>query len=222
MPALVETRCDSICELSAMSTSLVHAFTVIGKGAGEVEAACEELLGRRVVREPNAYGSEDWSEADHKAIEGLCTSLINAARELPVVYYAQYLDSWSVANSPFSLLKWPDGRRRYICGDSHGLVFYPSEFYRDLLEQIKRFRRRRFYRDQAEDRWFLQQMREALDCGLWLETPSLVVSINEPLGPSEVEEIEAAVNLSIGPLNLTRSAAKERTHQAVRRGCERR
>jgi hypothetical protein len=52
------------------------------------------MLGRRIQRHVKGYGSDDWSEADHIAIADLCSALINAARDLPVVYYAQYLDSW--------------------------------------------------------------------------------------------------------------------------------
>jgi hypothetical protein len=183
-----------------MSTSLVHILTVIGKAAVDVEAACENMLGGRVERHSRnyGYGSDDWSEADQKAAQRLSSALINAAPELPIVYYAQYLDSWSVADSRFRLLDWPDGRKRQICGDMFGMVFYPSEFCQALLTQIKRLRRRKLYRDQAEDRWFLDHMREALQAALWLEKPFLVVSISKWLGPSrQDEEIRAALDLPI-------------------------
>ena len=93
-----------------MSTSIVHVLAVIGKGAEQVESACEELLGRRKERHPKEYGSDDWSEQDHKDIEKFCVALVRASRELPVLYCAQYLDSWSVADSQFSLLEWPYGK----------------------------------------------------------------------------------------------------------------
>jgi len=187
-----------------MSTSLIHVLTVIGKGAREVEATCEELLSRRTERHSNCYASEDWSEVDHRGIAGLCLALINAARNLPVVYYAQYLDGWSVADSRFGLLEWSDGRKRQICGDTFGLAFYPAPICQDLLAQMKRIRRRRHYRNQAEDRWFLERIREAIDAALWLEVPFLVVSISQCLGPSRHDqEIRAALDTTIGLAKLT-------------------
>jgi hypothetical protein len=191
-----------------MSTSIVHVLTVIGNGAKEVEAACEQLLAKRVERHPTEYGSDDWSERDLKAIEDLCSALIEAARDLPVVYYAQYIDAWSVADSRFRLLEWPDGRRRQIYGSGFGMAFYPSTFCQDILAQIKRFRRRRLYRNQAEDRWFLDQMKEAIEAALWLRAPFLVVSISQCLGPSrEDEEIKAALDT---PLGLARRCQQNR------------
>lgn len=186
-----------------MSTNLVHVLTVIGKAARQVHAACEELLGRRVERHPKSYGSEDWSEAHHKAIEEFSLSLINTAPDLPILYYARYLDSWDVADSRFSLLQWPDGRRRQICGDLFGLVFYPSEFCQSLLAQIKTLRRKKLYRKQYIYRWFLDHVREALLSALWLEAPFLVVSISQCLGPSrDDEQIRQSLDLAM-PLTQT-------------------
>ena len=181
-----------------MSTSIVHVLTVIGKAATEVEAACVELLGRRIESDSKNEGSFDWSAADHQALEDLCVALIRASRELPVLYCAQYLDCWTVADSRFCILDWPDERRRQIYGSAYGLAFYPSKFSLDLLTQIKKCRRRRFYRNQSEDRWFLDQMKEAIEAALWLESPFLTVSISECLCPSRHdEEIKASLKKSI-------------------------
>jgi len=75
-----------------LSTSIVHVLTVIGKSAAEVEAACEDLLGRRIVSSAKSYGSSDWTDRDHEDIEKFCMSLLGAAGNLPIYYYAQYLD----------------------------------------------------------------------------------------------------------------------------------
>lgn len=205
-----------------MSTSIVHVLTFIGRSAKSVEAACEELLSRRsttnrsnrrtttqgnycvdllgkVDRQPNVYGSDDWSAVDHKDIADFCVTLINAARDLPVLYYAQYLDGWSVGNSMLWLLEWPDGRRCQICGSEYGLSFYPSEHGPDLLAQIKKKRRMKFYRTQSEDRWYLNQVQEAIDYALGLQADFLVVSISQCLGPSRLdEEVKAALETQIG------------------------
>lgn len=182
-----------------MSTSIVHILTVAGRGAEEVETACEELLSRRVERQSGCYGSDDWSDQDHKDIEELCTKLIGAAHKLPVVYYAQYLDGWSVANSSCRLLECPDGKRRLIFGSGFGLAFYPSRYCHDLLAQLTRLRRRKLYRTQAEDRWFLDQAREASEAAIWLQRTFLVVYISQSVGASRYdEEIKAAIDTPIG------------------------
>ena len=83
---------------------------------------------------------------------------------------------------------WPDGRRRHICGDQFGLVFYPSAFCQELLAQIRAFRKRRLYREQSEDRWFIDHIFEALHSALRLEAPFLIVSISQCLGPSRYND----------------------------------
>ncbi len=183
-----------------MSTSLVHTLTIIGIGAIQIETACDELLGRRVKRSPRSHGTDDWSESDRKDIEGLCTTLIGAARSLPVVYYAEYLDSWDVANSRFRSLPWPDGKKREICGSGFGMAWYPSRHAEAFLTQIKRLRRSKLYREQAEDRWFVDHIKEALEVARWLQAPFLVVAISQCLGPSRLdEEIKKALDMPIWP-----------------------
>jgi hypothetical protein len=182
-----------------MATSLVHVLTIIGKAAEEVEAVCEEMLGRRIQQRATSYGSTDWTARDHEDLNRLCTGLVNAARKLPILYYAQYLDSWSVADARFQPVKWLDGRRRQICGSHHGLVFYPSKFAQDFIEQIGRLRNSQIYQNQTEDRWYLDRLKEAIDAALWLQARFLVVSFSEVIGPSrDDDEIRAALEASIG------------------------
>jgi hypothetical protein len=179
-----------------MSTSLVHILTVIGRASEEVEAACDELLARRVPMRPATLGTDDWSENDQKDIQKFCVTLIAHTRKLPVLYYSQYLDSWSVADCRFRLLKWPDGKWRQVCGAGFGLVFYPSKFALAFLEQIKETRRTRANRTQPEDRWFIDHVAEAIQSALWLEAPFLVVSLSEVLGASRTDEdIKAALEV---------------------------
>lgn len=177
-----------------MSTNLVHVLTVIGDYADEVEEACDALLAKRVEQEPGCYGTEDWSDRDRRAIDAICKPLIVAARGLPMLYYAAYVDGWSMAGQQHHLLEWPDGVRRQLCGDEHDLAYYPHAFRDDLLSQIKSARRCKFYRENAESRWYLDHIREAIDAALWLNAPFLVVSITEFLGPTRHnEDIEASL-----------------------------
>ena len=187
-----------------MSTSIIHVMTIIGKGAEQVEAACEELLGRRVRStfvSGAGYGSGDWSERDHADLEKLCAALIRAGRKLPVLYYAQYLDSWSVGGSNFWLLEWPDAKKRVINGSNYDLVFYPSQFAPDFLGQIKKRQRTKLYRTQSEDRWYLDHVRDAIQSPLWLQAKFTVLSIKETLDGSRLDdEIKAALEK---PIDLT-------------------
>jgi hypothetical protein len=182
-----------------MSTSVVHLLTIIGKASQDVEAACRDLLDRRVARSPG-YGSDDWSAEDHTDIESFCVRLISAAYELPVLYYAQYIDAWSVADSRYRLVDWPDGQRLQVCGSNYGLVFYPSQYRESFLSQIKKRRQTRLYRKQAEYRWYFDHLNEAIQAAGWLQAMSLVVSISRCLGASRHDdEIKAALHLPIGP-----------------------
>ena len=183
-----------------MSTSVVHLLTIIGKASQDVEAGCRDLLDRRVARSPNGYGSDDWSAEDHTDIESFCVRLISAAYELPVLYYAQYIDAWSVADSRYRLVDWPDGQRLQVCGSNYGLVFYPSQYRESFLSQIKKRRQTRLYRKQAEYRWYFDHLNEAIQAAGWLQAMSLVVSISRCLGASRHDdEIKAALHLPIGP-----------------------
>jgi hypothetical protein len=183
-----------------MSTSLVHILTVIGQASVAAEKACDELLDRRVANEPRAYGSEDWSEKDHLDIERFCRQLIGAAHELPIAYYAQYINGWSVGNSFFHLLQWPDGLQRQVCGSAFGFVYYSSAHWQSVRAQIEKRRRTKVYRSQAEDRWYLDHVKEAIEHVVWLESPFLVIAISQCLAPSRLdEEMVAALQM---PLKL--------------------
>lgn len=182
-----------------MGTNLVHVLTIIGCAAAEVEAACDELLLRRVGRDPDSYGSDDWTDQDHRDLAKLCETLIGAAHHLPVLYSDRYLDGWSSGGLQLDLLGWPDSRRRVICGDGFDLAFYPSRDREAFLMRIKNGRRTKPYREQLERRWHLDRLKEAIESASWLDAPSLVVSINQLLGPTRFdEEIAAALRTPIG------------------------
>ncbi len=164
-----------------MSTSIVHVMTIAGKSAASIEAACVELLHRR--NPSKSWGTSDWTVSDHRAIAHFCKNLLAGARKLPVVYYASYVDAWDVADSRFTLLTWPDGVRGQICGADVGLAFYPSRFAADLLKQIPTMADH-----QAEDRWYLARVKDAIDAASCLEREFLVVCISEVIGPSRTDE----------------------------------
>lgn len=180
-----------------MSTSVVHILTIVGKASLEVEAACDELLNRRIPK-PREYGSDDWSAQDHANLATLGKSLIAAAYELPVIFYSQYIDAWTVADARFSLVRWPDGKRRQIYGSSHGMVFYPSSMVSDFLSQIKSYRSTNLYQKHSEDRCYLDRLAEAIEAPLWLKAPFIVVGISQAIGASRLDdEIRAALEMPI-------------------------
>lgn len=188
-----------------MSTNLVHVLTAIGDHSAWVEAECDSLLAKRVGQDPRSYGTDDWSDQDRREIDEFCKTLIASARDLPILYYAAYIDGWSMAGMQYRLLEWSDGARRQICGDEHDLAYYPFAFRDDLLSQIKAARRRKFYRTQTEDRWYLDHVRDAIDSALWLEAPFLVVSVTEYLGPTRHDEdIRAALKAQPPDQTITR------------------
>ena len=146
-----------------MSTNIVHVLTAIGDQSAWVEAGCDSLLEKRVEQDPKSYGTDDWSDRDRQEIDEFCKTLI-ASGDLPILYYATYLDGWSMAGQQHGLLEWPDGVWRQICGDEHDLAYYPFTFRDDLLSQIKAARRRTFYRTQTEFRQYLDPPRRHGRC----------------------------------------------------------
>jgi hypothetical protein len=181
-----------------MSTSLVHLLTIVGKASLEVEAACNEILSRRIERSSKEFGSDDWSDQDREDFAELCVYLLDAAHELPVLYYAQYLDTRSVADSRWCFLEWPDGIRRQVYGDDYGMAFYPSCHCDALLAEIRKKRRTKAFRTQTEFRWYLERLKDAVEDALWLHSPFLVVSISKCLGPSRCDDgIRAALDKPI-------------------------
>jgi hypothetical protein len=117
--------------------------------------------------------------------------LIEASRDLPFLYGASYIDGNFMY---FHLLEWPDDKTRLICGDPFSIAFYPSLFCEDILTQIKSDRRCKFYRENQENRWYLERIKDAIESALWLQAPFLVVSISQCLGPTRYdEEIKAAL-----------------------------
>jgi hypothetical protein len=172
-------------------------LTIIGESAATVENACEELLSRRVEKHPDSHGTDDWSESDHRDTEALCRRLITVARDLPVVYYAQYLDAWE-NETRFSRVGWPDQRYRHVWGSPFSLAFYPSKHGEALMSEIKRRRRTKLWRTESEVRWYLEHLHEAIRSAMWLKERFVVVAVNELLGASRYdEEIKAALHLPL-------------------------
>ncbi|QVL31780.1 hypothetical protein KIH39_23545 [Telmatocola sphagniphila] len=181
-----------------MSTNIVTVLTIIGKASVQVEEACSEILNRKKKPKKRdlSLGSDDWTAEDHKALENLCENLLNIASQLPVVYYSQYLDGWSMCDSRWFFLEWPDGIRRQIYGDDYGLVYYPQSICNSILEQLKKIKRRRNV--VAENRMYNDRLREAIDAASWIKAPFVVVAFSKCLGGSRLDdEIEASQNQEI-------------------------
>jgi hypothetical protein len=190
-----------------MATRFVHVLTIIGEAAREAEAVCEELLSRRVEQEEGAYGSDDWSEVDHVAIEALCRSLMGQADASPITYYAQYLDRWNTASERLHLLKASDGVRRLICGSQFSVVFYPARFHDEIHAEIAKARRRQHYQTYHENRWYLEHVREAMEMAKRTDSSSVVISIDHAIAPSRYDdEFHDSLTLTLG---LTKAIGKQ-------------
>ncbi len=193
-----------------MSTTHVHVWSVIGDAASDIESACDELLGRRVGREPGSFGGEDWSARDHRDLAALCEALIGMAQHFPILYSARYLDGWSTGALRGLGWDWPDSRPRLICGDGYDLAYYPSRDRESFLAQIKSVRRTKLYREHPEERWYVDHLNEAIKAPLWLDLPFLVVVIGQILGPTRHdEEIQAALRMRIELPHLAPTSSPE-------------
>ena len=153
---------------ATMSTSLVHLLTIIGTASQEVEAACNEMLGRRIEHSPDEFGSDDWSERDHKDLEEFCVGLLDAAHELPPysITPSTLMPGRSLTRG--TVFYWNGQMERGVKSTDQTTAwpFTPRAIAMFFLAAIKKMRRTKAFRTHTEDRWYLEHLKDAIEAAL--------------------------------------------------------
>lgn len=170
-----------------MSTSLVHVLKLIGPRAREGAAECERLRALRRPTVPRGLSSEDWSSAAHGGIDAFAEGLLRLRGELPVVYQAQYLDTWSVAGSSLSSVTGRAYAGR-LCSDTWNVWFHALPDRGWLARRVARGRKLAGYRTASESRWLLDHVDEAARYAAVFSRPALVVALIQTIGGSRGDD----------------------------------
>jgi hypothetical protein len=170
-----------------MSTSKVFVLKIIGPEASAAAAECSRLAALRRPRDPHGLGSDDWSSEDQHAIDAFCENLLKGRDDLPIVYYAEYLDAWSVAGSS---LQWvtPRGHTGRLWSDTWNVWYHALPDRGALARRVSKVVRCKAYRSDAESRWLLNQVDEAARYAAQFNRPALVVALIRTIGPSRGDD----------------------------------
>jgi hypothetical protein len=172
-----------------MSTSIIHVLKLIGPSAIEIADKLDRLQRRRKVISTAGFKDFDWGPASQQAIEQLCERLIKTRYELPIAYYAQYVDSWSVAGSQMMWLR--SERRRYrdrIWTNDWSLWYHRLPDQGWLKRRVSSVRRKSGHRSNDEMRWHVERVAEAAEYAEPFNRPALVLSMANSIGGSRHDD----------------------------------
>jgi|GEM_PF-7073371 len=165
-----------------MSTSRVQVFGVIGQTAIDLQNRLETLLIENQLGEEEAYAP------NAQLVDDLADRLASICYQLPIVYFSEYVDDWSVADSQFHLLSEVGSGDRICRGQCCSMVYFPRADSESLLGEIRSLKTESFYKNQCCDRWFLQHTEEAIGRCFSYEH-HLIVAVSRFLEPSRYDDL---------------------------------
>ena len=142
-----------------MSTQRFSIATIGGCAATTIDAQLQSWARRRLPLERNAlWSSEAWSPKLQKLIDEFANCLTNRCCAPPVVYFAEWVDTWSAGNWFYLFDHEPDGVLKA------GVAGRRFEIFWHYLPDDGRLKNRlRGDVQFPEDAWLRGRVREGLD-----------------------------------------------------------
>jgi hypothetical protein len=177
----------------------------IAKIGGEAGVAITSRFRRwaelRVFDDPMEWDSAQWPIEARREIDAFASTLRAHGHELPVFYFSEYVDFWSMEDVYSRWLSQPDRPRAIeVHCDRFQLWCYAlpdGGSLADLLQRAPRLKRIR-ERDSQEERWFTIQLLEAILAWSPMVEVAAVVVLREVFG-GLVEDHEVDESLTIVP-----------------------
>ena len=170
----------------------------LGGEAGKAGKAVSDMFARwdpQGVVEKDSLGERTvWPESCQKEMDRLVSVLFQHALDLPTMYFCQYADAWSLGSFvQCHVGGWPGLIE--VGSAKHSLALVPVAAEEKTLKArlTKALRKRKMTQ---EDRWFLVNLREAVDAWSPLCVDSAIIVVRELLGGSWLnEEVEASAKV---------------------------
>ena len=161
-------------------------FTVIkigGVAASEVRTQFQQWQKARTVEDPHEWAPEQWPEDSRHEIDSLVDRIREHAHEPPVVFFAEYVDMWSMSfnfSYPFPL----------VMGDRYELTLVDLPLSQDVTRQLKKERNATF----SENRFFAKMILEARDAWEKVVDESTLLIVRRVVGGLVLDhELEATL-----------------------------
>ena len=179
-----------------MATQRVTVAKLGGRAADVILLRLKEWASARQTSDPTEWSSEQWPSIVRRRADALADRLRTHALSLPVVYFSEWADLWSMGDLFLRVLTPPDAPCPLIIhADRLDVYGYGLPDGGRLNQHLARTGPQQF----AESDWLLWQSREAIRAGqgLVVDRAALVVA-SEVVGGLVTDE-ELSDSLSIVP-----------------------
>ncbi len=177
-----------------MASQVITLAKIGGKAGDHLWAMFQRWYETRSADQTSEISSDQWPTATHEAVEQFVTNLEQCRNCPSVLYYAQWLDSWSMGDVFQACFLSSDGAGGlHVCSPKYELFAYRLPDEDRLLNRTKS--RRRNLPDQEE--WLRWHLRQAM--GAWssiAQQSTLVLVRNVVGGMATAEEVEASLDLT--------------------------
>jgi hypothetical protein len=179
-------------------TQWIGIAVVIGAAAGQIVASFRRWDSQRVADadDPTLVEPSQWPGVCRREMALFVGALRDNAAEPPIVFYREYVDSWSSFDVVLDNFRGKDCRESIeVCFESSQLVCYPLPDSGALAGSLKAAKRRRSYRDlDKERRWFADSLLDACEACGWLAGEAAIIVTRRVVAPTVLdEEIIAAM-----------------------------
>jgi hypothetical protein len=177
-------------------TQWIGIAAVVGLAARQIVVKFSGWNSQRVadVDDPSLFEPSQWPVACRREMAVFAGALRENATAPPIVFYREYVDSWSFSQDLFGSFCCEDGREMIeVLYESSELACYPLPDAGALVRGLKAAKRRKFYREDMERRWFIDGLLDACEACDWLASDGAIVISRCVVDGSRLdEEIRAA------------------------------
>ena len=188
-----------------MATQRITVATIAGRAGEVVVGRFRDWSAARDRRDPSLWAPEQWPEPSRRAAEAFAVRVREHGYALPVVYFSEYLDAWSMGDV-FERWLAPSGGNELlrIHADRFELFCYPLPDDEALARSLQEALRPHSLHERAasEYLWFLGRLLEAEEACVTVEGTAALVVLRAVLGRTRLEE-EVAVAAGQVPAWLT-------------------
>ena len=170
-----------------MSSNIISVVGLKGDSAEWLTNTLNRIL-KNKSGDYSSTSSDDWNNQDQLEIKNVIANIEKTKHVPPSFYSIEYVDSWSVAGSSMGSYKLP-GIRKYINTEMHNVAFYTDDDIPLMPVLYNKLKRRSFYKNQREDRWYIDSINECVKAVNWLEGPTCIVAYTKFLSGSVTDDI---------------------------------
>jgi len=164
-----------------MATQRLTVAKIIGAAATATVERFRRWSAARLVDDIGKWSHEQWPPAIRKQADAWADDLRSHSHEPPVVFFAEYIDAWSMGPPPLN----PDAGLIRVVSDDIELYCLPLPIKKRVRRHLKRLRKKgQFF----EDRLFGKITVNAIDVWDRVVDVGAVVFLRKVLGATVLDE----------------------------------